>query len=437
MLHSITKLVSTLALFLIFVSNSFSQGWTVQTVSVGGADLKALFFLNSLTGYCVGQSGTIIKTTNGGTNWVNQTSGTSETLNDVYFLDVSTGYVVGNAPFPSGDGVILKTTNGGTNWVSQSSNSSGNNLYCVHFFSSSRGIAGKEFGGGDTSNFVMTTNGGTNWVKVFAGPAAEIYSMDFPTSSLGYATGSQTTPNNAYIVTTTNSGSNWTYGFSTTTAIQNDVSFGNSSTGYTAGFFGTVAKTTNSGSTWFALTTGQSPSDNYYGTFFTTVSTGYVVGSKSGTSSPIIIKTTNGGSNWTEQPTGQAQYLEDVKFVDDNTGWVCGRVGLLMKTTTGGMVTGITNINSHAEDFDLQQNYPNPFNPETKIKFSIPAGIKSNVKLTVFDVAGRQVEQLVNEQLNTGTYEYSFNGAGLTSGVYFYKLETSEFVETRKMMLVK
>ena len=437
MLQSITKLTSLLVFGFIFTVNAFSQGWVLQTSNAGSEDLKSLFFIDASTGYCVGQHGTIIKTTNGGTNWIPQTSGTTETLNDVYFLDANTGYVVGDAMFPSGDGVVLKTTNGGGNWVMQSSNSSGNNLYCVHFFSSSVGIAGKEFGGGDTSNFVMTSNGGANWVKVFAGPAAEVYSMHFPTSSIGFATGSQSVPNNAYILSTANGGSNWSYGFTSAPTIQSDIYFPNSTTGYTCGSFGTIAKTSNSGGNWSNITTGFPSSDNYFGVHFTSAMTGYVVGSREGTSFPRVLKTINGGSSWTEQSTGEARYLEDVTFVNDNTGWICGRVGLLMKTTTGGIVTGITNINSQAEEYDLQQNYPNPFNPETKIKFSIPSGVKSNVKLTVFDAAGRQVEQLVNEQLNTGTYEYSFNGAGLSSGVYFYKLETSGFVETKKMMLVK
>lgn len=432
------KYILLLISFTLLNSTIYSQGWVLQVSNAGSNDLKSIFFANSLTGYCVGQSGTIIKTTNGGSNWVAQTSGTTETLHGVYFLNASTGYAVGNAPFPSGDGVILKTTNGGANWVMQASNSSGNNLYCVHFFSESRGIAGKEFGGGDTSNFVMTSNGGTNWVKVFAGPAAEIYSMNFPSSLIGYATGSQTIPNNAYILSTSNAGANWTFGFSTSTTIQQDIYFPNTTTGYSCGFFGTIAKTTNSGGSWTALTTGQSPSDNYFGTHFTSVMTGYVVGSASGTSSPIVLKTTNGGTNWTAQPTGQAQYLEDVTFTDDNTGWVCGRVGLLMKTTTGGVTVGITNINSHAETFHLSQNYPNPFNPETKIRFSIPAAPGgAEVKLSVHDASGREVAILVNGILNMGTYEYTFYGADLPSGVYFYMLETPEITETKKMMLIK
>lgn len=85
--------------------------------------------------------------------------------------------------------------------------------------------------------------------------------------------------------------------------------------------------------------------------------------------------------------------------------------------------------------YKLTQNYPNPFNPTTKINFSIvKAGF---VSLKVFDLTGREVAILVNENVTNGTYSVDFNAANLTSGIYFYTLRTSDFSETKKMMLVK
>ena len=85
--------------------------------------------------------------------------------------------------------------------------------------------------------------------------------------------------------------------------------------------------------------------------------------------------------------------------------------------------------------FVLAQNYPNPFNPSTKINFSIPkAGF---VTLKVYDLTGKEVSSLVNENLNIGTYGVDFNAAALTSGIYFYTLNTENFSETKKMMLIK
>ena len=101
--------------------------------------------------------------------------------------------------------------------------------------------------------------------------------------------------------------------------------------------------------------------------------------------------------------------------------------------------TGIVNVSGEVpERYGLYNNYPNPFNPTTKIKFDIPSnGANSNVNLVIFDASGRLVSTLVNSQLNPGTYEFEFTATDLTSGVYFYRLTTDNFVDTKKMILVK
>lgn len=86
-------------------------------------------------------------------------------------------------------------------------------------------------------------------------------------------------------------------------------------------------------------------------------------------------------------------------------------------------------------EFKLYTNYPNPFNPITKIKFDIAKN--TNAKLLVYDVLGRVVETLISGDIKAGRYEIDFDGYSLASGVYFYKLVTNEFVETRRMLLVK
>jgi len=97
---------------------------------------------------------------------------------------------------------------------------------------------------------------------------------------------------------------------------------------------------------------------------------------------------------------------------------------------------GIQNNNTGVPDkFFLYQNYPNPFNPTTNIRFDITKA--GNVKLAVYDLAGRQVAELVNSSYNAGSYTYDFNAENLATGVYFYKLETPEFTSIRKMILVK
>ncbi len=87
------------------------------------------------------------------------------------------------------------------------------------------------------------------------------------------------------------------------------------------------------------------------------------------------------------------------------------------------------------DKFALEQNYPNPFNPTTKIRFDIPT--TEFVTLKIFDVTGREIRTVVNEKLNAGIYEREFDGAGLTSGIYFYRLEAGDFKATKKMIMLK
>jgi hypothetical protein len=101
----------------------------------------------------------------------------------------------------------------------------------------------------------------------------------------------------------------------------------------------------------------------------------------------------------------------------------------------GVLVPVIINNNEVPKTYSLQQNYPNPFNPVTSIRFSLPKA--DIVKLKVFDALGREVELLVNEQVNAGTHEIKFDASKLSSGIYFYTIKTPNFTETKKMMLIK
>jgi hypothetical protein len=96
---------------------------------------------------------------------------------------------------------------------------------------------------------------------------------------------------------------------------------------------------------------------------------------------------------------------------------------------------GIKQISSVVKDFELSQNYPNPFNPSTRINFSIPS--KDYVYLRVYDILGREVKTLVDNELNAGEYEFEFDAHNLTSGIYYYSLRAGDYVSVKKMVLVK
>lgn len=101
-------------------------------------------------------------------------------------------------------------------------------------------------------------------------------------------------------------------------------------------------------------------------------------------------------------------------------------------------VPGISSVKDEVgfpKSYSISQNYPNPFNPSTTIRFQLPNS--SIVNLKVYDVLGNEIVTLVNEEKPVGEYEVEFNAAGLSSGIYFYKLNAGSFVETKKMILMK
>jgi ligand-binding sensor domain-containing protein len=120
----------------------------------------------------------------------------------------------------------------------------------------------------------------------------------------------------------------------------------------------------------------------------------------------------------------------------NNNKWIGTGNGLAVFNEGGVVITHIDNKNSALpEDFSLEQNYPNPFNPITKIKYSIPS--QTFVTIKIYDLLGKELESLVNEEKPAGSYELNFNAENLSSGVYFYRLITNKFIETKKLILLK
>ncbi len=147
---------------------------------------------------------------------------------------------------------------------------------------------------------------------------------------------------------------------------------------------------------------------------------------------------------------GASSALNDFISIDvsNGVGTVVGSIGFKNILGLAFEETGVTSVEDEKQlptEFVLKQNYPNPFNPSTTIEFSLP--IKANVQLGVYNILGQEVATLVNEEKPAGEYEVEFSAIGgsafsgnaytLTSGIYFYRLQAGEYVETKKMILLK
>ncbi len=160
-----------------------------------------------------------------------------------------------------------------------------------------------------------------------------------------------------------------------------------------------------------------------------------------------IITKASDDTVWNEQLSSTNLDLNSIYFTDNLNGVVVGDSGLVLTTSDGGM-TGINNhINTADEivsDYKLFQNFPNPFNPSTKIKYSIPVGAQPNVnvQIKVYDILGNEVITLVNEYKSAGYYQINWNGKNntgdkVTSGIYIYRIVAGNFIQSKKMILLK
>lgn len=423
------------------------SGWYQQFMpDLGGQPISDMCFTDSLTGYAVtgrrtpNQTNFILKTTNGGDNW----SIIKSELRDysrVKFLNNDTGFVSGglNQTTP----VIYKTMDGGITW---------NNLNppMTLYFDDMTVLNADTIYLADQNGFdggvFRTTNGGSNWIRTanFGGVNPDkIYMYN---GSLGFVSrGSQP------LRRTTDGGFNWHQielagGF-------NHMVFADSLMGWKINVAQRPHITTNGGLNWTSqdIPVLDPPymSVSLHGLKLINKDTLWICG-------PIIrvnqsykgflYKTTNSGQDWGIQiPDSNINIAgySMIDFVDSKKGWVyTSTTGI--RTTVGGNDTifylSVNQIGTEIPvKFKLHQNYPNPFNSVTKINYDLQ--INSIVKLSVFDITGKEIKIFNAGKQTPGKYEYTFNASGLSTGAYFYRIELitgkDTFSETKKMLFIQ
>jgi len=472
----------------IMKTTNSGENWLTQRAGLSGSNNYESFafdvyFKNDNSGWVTCGNGQLLKTTNGGSNWLEQINPPLGKIKEIEFLNENQGYLLSNYSNLYDQSFIYKTNDRGYSW-SQIFTRTNSTINAIDFADINTGFACGQFG-----TLFKTTNSGENWLDLNFNDSLQFNDITFSGLDTGFLCG-----RNGKIFKTVNGGINWVLKTNNVTHNINQLFFVNSARGYAACDSGYCMKTINSGENWQLIWTGIN-----YGLSsisFSNSDVGYIVGNKGGgtpfpSNLEILIKTTNQGINWTtvhQQQHAGYSYLYDVKFIDSLTGWIASDnngVGHLLQTTNGGYnwfesytlpgsypsnVLGFTDIFLFDENkiwlgsffgavltkvtpvgiqstntevthnFSLSQNYPNPFNPQTKIKFDVPSNPKgqtSIVKLVIYDLLGREVTTLVNEELKPGTYEADWDGSNFSSGVYFYKIISGDFVETKKMVLMK
>ena len=410
-------------IFFTFHVSLIQADWVNVTNGINNLNINALTATGSYI--FAGNDQFVYRSSNNGDNW-----------QQIYNLPGRALASFGSYIYMGYNNGVGRSTNYGTNWSYAGLNqwtlcllSNGNNIYAGCFW---------PVPGGSTNRGVwLSTNYGANWTQT-ALNNVDIYSLTVSGSYLfagGYNTGVA-----GGVFVSSNNGQNWTNPL----LIGGDALVSSSNyiyTGVDGSPYG-VYKSTNYGLNW------SQTSLNNVGVHALAIYGNFVF---AGASNGVYVSSDN-GTTWIQRNEGMGN-----KYTIS----ICTYNGFIFIGTSGQGVwrrqlselVGVKPISNEVpQKFILYQNYPNPFNPVTKIKFDIPPNrppfdkggwTKSGgfVKLTIYDVLGREVATLVNQQLTPGTYEVEWDGSDYPSGVYFYRLTVTDASTplsiTKKMVLLK
>jgi len=335
--------------FLFFYhSAQAQQGWNLLNSNTTN-NLKSVHFPAYDTGYVVGNSALILKTTNAGLDWINLPHPFSFSFNDIFFFNTDVGLAVGESGF------IIRTTDGGLNWTVIPSGVS-DELLSVAFFDNF-GICGAR-----SQTILYSTDSGMSWNVAQSGyVGGGFWGAVLLSPQIGFL-GGENSIFQPLVARTTDGGRNWDF---TAFYLNNNegritgIEFTDQFVGYASSRVwdgrGAISKTMDSGNNWST-------------TFFNSVLNsidfpvsnasliGYAVGD-SGT----VLKTYNTGINWSTQTSGTNNRLNKVFFIDLDYGYIVGDEGIILKTTTGGEpptnIKEIESITAKQFTFQLFQNY--------------------------------------------------------------------------------
>jgi len=359
----------------------------------------------------------VLRSTDNGADWAPVNSGLGDP--NVWALAInSTGHI-----FAGTSGGVFRSTNNGANWILANSGLTEPFVRALVINPGGHIFAGTNVGG------FRSTDDGANWTIV--GPTAQVYSVvinfNGPPAFIGHIfAGTE----GSGIFRSTDNGANWT-------AVNTGLtrwyvpalainSGGHIFGGTTAGSDAGVVRSTNNGGDWVPVLSGlhisslvvNSPAHIFAGTPFAGV-----------------FRSTNNGATWDSVNSGLTN-LSVWALSIISTGYIFAGTG------SGGVFRSVQSTTFVQEpsgqlptSFVLEQNYPNPFNPSTTIGFSLPRS--GHVTLRAFNLVGEEVATLLSQEVSAGTHETKWDVSGISSGIYFYRLQAGSYSQTRKLLLLR
>ena len=395
-----------------------------------------IFFLDDHNGWILSTNGYLWKTTNAGTDWIKIYDSRIDTSGKITFVDEQNGWLILS-------NTLLRSSNGGLDWVQEYEFPLVFGGYDIEFTNDSIGFAFTY------NKLYKSIDGGETWGLV-TDTLQHIYDISFYKDSIGYLCFTNPSPwgitGIRYIYKTTDQGETWNRSYFEGGGLNESVYYDkiciiNKTDCIISAFlespiggFSSLIKTTDAGSTWELL------SD--FGVLdlaFVSPQKGWAINGYS------IVKTDDSGISWDTLQTFATwdDVFTNFEFFNPNISYGLNQNhiystidGWVTYSIVDSIVTGINEQQITATEFILEQNYPNPFNPSTKISWQSPISSWQSIKL--YDALGREIETIAEGFYEAGNHSKSYTAnAALTSGIYLYQLKVGNFVQTKKMMLIK
>jgi photosystem II stability/assembly factor-like uncharacterized protein len=353
----------------------------------------------------------------------------------------------------SSNGKIFKTTNGGTSWTKQFTQSGGAFIDGIYFWTDNLGIAfGDPVAYPNTGPFTVlrTTDGGTNWIDISTSlssvTAQSGYNQAFDVVGThfwfpSHPSNSDTTEPR-YLFHSRDYGLTWEQLNIPLNFGDFWVAFSDTANGLITDWQGKTARTTDGGKTWSVKYNGVGcePLAIQKGTG--NVWVGGYYANQINYYAPIYFSS-DFGSTWSKQAKLSPVPIDAMAVASQNVVWACGYDYLMLRNSNATSVTSVKSeqVNSSVpSSFELSQNYPNPFNPTTTIKYHVEK--PGNTKLVVYNLLGRDIRTLVNDNQSAGWHLVVWDGTNdsrqpVSTGPYFYRIESNGQSMTKKMILLK